>query len=157
MFGHIGARPAKPAFTPPPPPAPPQVSETLNLDVTKGSATTSATLEQGRTYTVTVTGTVSDWNLPLDRGTPEGDTGIDAETIFAWPASRPHTAGHWTQLRIDTGSGAAHREPVGGPFSEPQPGHVYTYKLEGEGKPARFVWADSPLSDNSGAFTITVT
>lgn len=150
--------------------APAVQARSLTLDTTVGSVA-GPVLAAGSTHTVTVTGTVSDWNGALTKGTPEPNAtypttgglarkstqvGCDAETIFAQPSNFSHTLGHWTQLQINTGSGFKHVEPVGGPYTKPAAGHSYTYRLTGEGQPLTIRWADSPLNDNYGAFRIEV-
>lgn len=141
---------------PPPPPPPSVTAETFTLDAAAGQATSSQSLPDGQTVTVTISGVVSNWVLPLDEGTPQDGGGLDAETIFAWPHQFPHTAGHVTALQMNTGNGYKHVEPTGGPYQIPRSDHTYTYHLTGQGKPLQVQWADSPLADNSGAFTITV-
>ncbi|SRR6266568_2922480 len=139
----------------------------IYLDTTVGQVI-GPVLVAGKTYTVTVTGTVSDWNLPLAKGNPLPDaaypttggsarkstqTGLDADTLFAWPSSGiSHTAGHWTQFRID----GVHVEPEGGPYTSPASGHSYTYKITGKGAPVVFGWRDAPLNDNYGKLHIVV-
>ena len=154
---------------PPPPPPPPQT--TLILDSRSSSAVSTGPLPAGP-YTVTVTGTVSDWNAALTKGRPEPDAlyptpssgrrstqvGIDAETLFAQPGNFSHTFGHWTQFQINTGSGWAHVEPAGGPYTTPRAGHAYTYHLTSSGAPLEFRWYDpNAYPDNYGQLRITIT
>lgn len=173
-FVKIGAAPL-PTFVKPLPPPPARQSETLYTDSQKGTSgavSTSFPLQQGTSYTVTVQGSYSDWNGPLQIGAPESmpefpspsssgrkstQTGIDADTLFACPTSHRHPLGHWTQFEINTGSGWAHLEPEGGPFTEPTQGNVYTYTLTGEGEPASFRVNDPPTADNYGMLQIEVT
>lgn len=129
------------------------------------------TISSGRLVTVTVSGTVSDWNAALTKGTPEPvamypttgsrrstQVGIDAETLFAQPGNFSHPFGHWTQFQISTGSGYKHVEPEGGPYTKPVAGHTYTYRVTGEGAPIMFRWYDpNAYPDNYGAFRIEVT
>ena len=145
-------------------------SETFTLSTVTAVATSKKVLTAGRIYRATVTGTVSNWNLILDHGSPEPDAmfptssagrestqvGIDAGTLFAWPTKFPHTAGSSSALTFDTGSGAKRLVPDGGPYTTPQPGHSYTFTITGEGGPLTVRWADSPLTDNYGAFSVTI-
>jgi hypothetical protein len=163
------------------------VSETVMLDTHEaandgfaGPAQTSDVLANGAPYDITVSGTYSFWAIgnwasQSVCGTPEpapqtpspgvanGPVGLDADTLFA-DAGPGSCAGEQVprhsvalQIEINSGSGYAHREPVGGPFTAPQPGHEYHYTVQGQGKAAGFRLRDNPTSDNYGVLTITVT
>lgn len=157
------------SYTPPSPPPPPQTA--LMLDSRSPTAVSTGALPAGQ-YTVTVTGTVSDWNAALTKGAPEANAqyptttsgrrstqvGLDAETLFAQPGNFSHTLGHWTQFQVNTGSGFAHVEPAGGPHTSPAQGHAYTYHLTSTGRPFSFRWNDAgAYTDNYGQFRITIT
>lgn len=165
-FTRIGRAPSRQAAAQPPP-----TSETLTLDTTTGPVTSGSVLAAGVAYTVTVQGTWSDWNGSLSVGTPEPDAayptstvgrkstqvGLDADTCFAHPLTSPAQVGHWTQLQFSVdGLTWQHVEPVGGPYDSPAAGHLYTYRLVGQGKPLGIRVADTPLSDNYGALRVTV-
>lgn len=91
---------------------------------------------------------------------------IDPEVVYARPTDAgPSNAlslprhnvngdpryGNLPVIVMSVGSGFAHREPVGGPFSVAQPGHIYTYSFTGEGQKLRAYITDYPYrSDNSG-------
>lgn len=78
----------------------------------------------------------------------------DADTDYALgSAGAPQ---HNTLFTIDLGSGAVHREPVGGPYSAPTPEHLYEYLVTGEGSAVTFSNGDSPLDDNNGRFRIRI-
>lgn len=148
------------------------IAETLMLPSWANFVSSSNALPNGVTCLISVQGTYSDWNLALNNGSPEADAqfpstpsgvtristqvGIDADTLFAYPTAHPQTPGHWTDFQIDTGSGFAHVEPVGGPYTTPQTGHVYTYHVVGQGSAVRFRINDSPLNDNYGALQIII-
>lgn len=148
------------------------IAETLFLPTWQSQVSSANALPNGVTCLVTVQGTSSHWNLALDQGSPEADAqfpstpggvtrvstqvGVDPDTLFAWPSAHPHVAGHDTTFEIDTGSGFSHVEPVGGPYSTPQGGHLYQYHLVGQGQPVKFRINDSPLTDNYGAFQILI-
>ena len=42
-------------------------------------------------------------------------------------------------VQMDLGSGFAHIEPVGGPFSAVEDGHVYEYRVIGQGSTLQVV------------------
>ena len=164
-FTRLAGRRVVPAGTPAPIP-------TLVLDTSVGSVTSQGSLQAGRSYVVTVQGTWSDWGDKLN-GAPEPDAmfptsgtvrkstqvGLDADTEFARPPEGSGTPPqHWTQLQFSLdGATWAHVEPVGGPYSKPQPNHLYTYHLTGRGHPLGVRVADTPLTDNYGALRISVT
>lgn len=129
------------------------------------------TLTSGVSYVVVIEGTWSDWNQVLLVGSPEADAmfpgptagrvstqvGLDAETLFAEPtASNP--LGHWPQLQMSLDGGAtfAHIEPIGGPYSTPQTGHLYRYTVTGQGHPLEVSVIDTPVADNYGKLRVTL-
>lgn len=148
------------------------IAETLFFPLWTNSVQSANALPNGVTCLVTVQGTCSHWNLALDQGSPEANAmfpstppgvtrtstqvGLDPDTIFAWPSSHPHSAGHDTTFQIDLGSGASHIEPVGGPYTTPQGGHFYQYHLVGQGVPVKFVNSDPNKNDNYGAYQIMI-
>jgi hypothetical protein len=153
-------------------------------DGASGPVSTSDVLTDGATYQVRVTGTFSAWKasewLPpfVPCGTPEpapqypspgrtnGMVGYDAEARFAVAAKTrgfpcaslglPHHHPFF-EIQMSNGNGFSHIEPEGGPYSSPQPGHLYKYELEGDGEPAAFRLRDTNLRDNYGRFRIEVT
>jgi hypothetical protein len=158
---------SRPAAAPPPP-----SGQVVYLNSSVGSAVTSLVLEAGVAYLLTVQGTWSDWNAPLAKGTPEPDAmfpgpvslarkstqvGIDAETLFAQPSNFSHQLGEWKQFQLLLGGKWVHPEPAGGPYTSPQPGHLYRYTVTGEGKQLSLRIADTPLNDNYGQLKATIT
>lgn len=145
-------------------------AETLYLDSPVASVNTATVLASGVQYLVTVQGTYSIWNQVLDVGTPNADAmfpgstvgrvstqvGLDAETIFAWPHTTTHTAGHSSAFQINLGSGFSHVEPQGGPYSTAQPNYLYRYLVTGRGSTASFRIVDAPTTDNYGKLQIVV-
>ncbi len=135
-----------------------------------GAATSTTVLTAGVTYLVSVQGTFSAWNLVLDHGTPEPQAqfpptsqpgristmvGVDADTLYAWPTAFPHVPGHDVDLQMNLGSGFAHIEPFGGPYSVPQPDHFYSYNLLGQGAHLSVQINDSH-TDDYGLLKITI-
>lgn len=172
-----GRRPAPGGATLPPPPAPepppgppPAQSESLLVSsLSADGATTKATLTEGTDYTVIVSGTWSAWDAVLNMGEPQPvaqypttgervstETGLDADTIFAWPYGTNHTSGHFPNFQIDAGSGFEHVEPDGGPYETPQEGNRYTYTIAGQGHPVSFRIYDPIYDDNYGSLLVTV-
>lgn len=150
---------------------PGEVLETLFLDTRQSLVSAVSTLASGSEYLITVRGTMSDWNLALDNGTPESDAifpttggvaristqvGIDPDTLFAYPSAHPQTPGHWTQFEMNLGLGFSHVEPVGGPYTTPQTDHVYRYVVAGHNAAPSFRINDSPRTDNYGEYQITI-
>lgn len=145
-------------------------TETLFLDTPVASVSTSGVLASSVQYLITVQGTFSVWNLALDVGTPNADAmfpgsvvgrvstqvGLDAETIFAWPHTTVHTAGHNNAFQINLGSGFVHMEPEGGPYSVAQSNYLYRYNVTGQGAVASFRLVDAPTTDNYGKLQIVV-
>ena len=133
-------------------------------------AESSIVLQLGVEYTVVVDGNYTryaDATLPL--GSPDAivylspsqsqrDALGDAETIYADHASFPGSFPRHTTsgLHMNLGSGWAHQEPTGGPFSAPQAGHSYTYSLTGEGSTLKLAITDSPISDNNGMLRVQI-
>lgn len=138
-----------------------------------GGAVGAVVLATGVTYEVTLDGNFTVWggslaqglNLPIKYLLGFGgqrDSSHDADTTWAVELATPvamlpaHSG--TVQMSLDNGATWAHREPVGGPFSSPQPGHVYTYQLPGEGFPLRVRITDavSELINNNGRIQVTV-
>lgn len=133
-------------------------------------AESAIVLAAGMTYRVTVEGTFTyQTNNPLpngESGVPimflspgqvQRDSGRDAEVIFAEvpAASYPYHAGA-INLEMNTGSGWSHIEPEGGPYPEYEPGHLYTYMVDGEGATLRAATMDDPLTDNNGMLRVRI-
>lgn len=95
-----------------------------------------------------------------------GDACLDAEARMGW-TDPPYTGHHTTTDDAGVGGGGSvgkflidldrtgyfHPEPIGGPFSAPQPGHLYRYELIGAGHTVRAGIFDS-FPANSGRFRI---
>jgi len=130
------------------------------------------TLTDGRPYQLLVDG---NWNIWLATesltGAPRplvyptanderNDASHDAETTWSWagggggplPRHNPSNVGSFW---INPGSGWVHPEPLGGPFSTPQPDHLYGYNLTGEGQPLRAQIYDTLLF-NSGKVRLRI-
>lgn len=134
--------------------------------------TMSTVLQTGVSYVLVVEGSYSLWNLALDVGTPDANAqfpgstvgrvstqvGLDADTLFAHPSSHPQTIGHASgfQLSLDGGVTFAHIEPVGGPYTTPQAGHLYRYQLTGQGHALRVQVVDINPPDNYGKLRLTL-
>lgn len=126
--------------------------ETLN----NGSAASAAALSAGGVYRFVIEG---NYDVNTSTGVTSGvsviypstsDTG-DALRDAEWEVGDAHI----TLFTIDLGSGASHIEPVGGPYSTPQP--YYEYIVTGEGSVVSFAHGDAPtLSDNNGRFKIEI-
>jgi hypothetical protein len=156
--------------------------QTLTLDTNSpgdegsgGAVTTNDLLQVGKLYVVEARGTYSKWEpaawAPSGCGAPEsapmfpsaggttGPAGLDADTVFATinsgtcPPLPRHEGG---LLQRYSESPFRHLEPFGGPKSAPEPGHLYTYGLVGNGIAASFRIADRPVADNYGALRIHV-
>jgi len=146
-------------------------TEVLYLDTNVGSVTATTVLKAGVTYLVSVQGTYSAWNEVLNMGTPEADAmfpgpnrssrvssqvGVDPDTLFAWPSSHPHTAGHDVAFEIDLGSGYSHVEPFDGSHTTPAPDHFYSYNLLGQGVAPKFRTDVANPADNYGLLQIVI-
>lgn len=148
-----------------------------------GPVSTADTLAAGQLYNVTVRGTYSAYlpslwlgseapsllpcgapkNAPVTpspAGPGTGRVGADAETIFAaierGGCNNPYPR-HHSHFQINTGTGFAHPEPVGGPVATPSADNGYSYAVTGAGQPAAFRIEDFDTRDNYGQLTITVT
>jgi hypothetical protein len=143
--------------------------ETVWLETrNSGSVTTTNVLEDGTSYLIVVEGN-ADLDTTSDAISGSPDTVIypstghpssaqaqaDADVIYARSVAAPVPV-HLEYFLIDTGSGATHVEPVGGPFSTPQPGHIYEYAIIGEGSTVTFSYIDPVLTDNNGQFQISI-
>ena len=127
-------------------------------------------LAAGQTYQISVQGTFSLWNNPLEDGTPEADAmfpgslagrvstqvGLDPDVEFAAHSSSGSWPRHTTQFEMNLGSGFAHVEPVGGPFAVPQPNHLYHYSVVGQGSTVSFRINDTPIADNYGLLQVII-
>lgn len=149
-------------------------SETLFVSSKTSTPTVgTVTLEAGVEYVIVVEGTWSFWNEALNVGTPDADAmfptsgggrvstevGVDADTLFAYPSDHPNTIGHQTafQISLDGGATFAHLEPVGGPYTVPNVGHLYRFVVTGQGHPAQFKIVDTILyTDNYGELKVTL-
>lgn len=135
--------------------------------------TSSTVLAAGVEYQITVQGTYTVQNNALNLGTPNADAmfptsggdprvstqvGMDAECIFAHSTVDHLTLGHTIVLQTDLGSGFSHIEPIGGPFSTPQPNYLYTYKVVGQGLPVTIKIGDTPgaYNDNYGELRVII-
>lgn len=146
--------------------------EQLFLSSLSPTGVTSASiLADGHPYLITVQGTYSLWNELLNVGTPEADAmfptsggsrittevGVDPDVAFAVPSDGHIPVGHTAALLMDLGSGPEHVEPVGGPYTTPQPGHLYSYQVIGQGQPVTLTIADSGgFSDNYGELRVII-
>lgn len=133
-------------------------------------ATSTTVLQTGRQYIITVQGTYSFFNQTLPVGSPQSDAmfptstagrvslqvGNDAETVFATVSGSAKPIGHLNSFQMNLGSGLQHIEPVGGPYSTPQPNFFYTYNVTGQGSTVNFLIVDSPYTDNYGELLITI-
>lgn len=143
-----------------------------------GTATaTGPTLEAGRTYVMTISGTYSIWSDEWDggvcKGTAEdepmfpspgsanGVVGIDAEFYYAVPNGSalcgmeiPRDTGD-LDFSLDGGVTFDHPDPTP-PVSQPTPDHTYSWELVGQGHPIMFSRPDSPSDDNYGVLKITI-
>lgn len=146
------------------------VEQLFLSSLTSTEVFSTTVLQSGRPYIITVQGTYSFFNQALTVGSPQPDAmfptggggrvstqvGNDAETVFATVPLALKPIGHLDAFQIDLGSGLAHREPVGGPYSLPQPNYFYTYNVTGQGSVAGFHIVDSPYTDNYGELLITI-
>jgi hypothetical protein len=133
------------------------------------SSASTVVLEDGVSYLVTVQGNLRQSNDLLDNGVPDDimfpspgegvqPAGSDAETTYASRDSGTYPVHSISTLRFDIGDGAGfvHTEPIGGPFSAPQPDHLYRYSIEGHGAVLKAHHPDTVYSDNNGMFQIKV-
>jgi hypothetical protein len=146
--------------------------ETLYVDSKSSTGTTSATvLAAGVEYLLVVEGTWSFWNEALNVGSPGADAmfpsslagrvstqvGVDADTLYAYPAAHPNTIGHQANFELDLGSGFQHVEPDGGPYATPLAGHLYRYTVIGQGTTIKAKVLDTILyTDNYGKLKVTI-
>lgn len=142
----------------------------LDTAVLPNTVTSSVALKLGGTYRVRVEGNADlDTTLVNDTGSPDGvifpspglgasvDAHVDAETWYAKRAANdpnpvPH---HYAWFTIDTGSGATHVEPEGGPYSSPRSGHIYYYRITGRGVPVTFA-TNETVALNNGRLRIDI-
>jgi hypothetical protein len=150
-------------------------------DGTSGPVSTPNVLRDGAFYLVEVKGTYSIWAAPVwladpgcgqpgsapyyaSPGVDNGQTGLDAETVFAGPgasfacANGAQVPRHIDAFKVDTGTGPQHIEPLFGPFDRPAMFHTYFYLLRGHGDNAAFAFSlrDQPTHDNYGQLKIVV-
>lgn len=146
-------------------------AEKLVLDSYESSAdgaaspiSTDRRLTRGRSYLLTVRGTISfyaeaEWLTPpppllicgrpeprplfTGPGQPAGQVGFDAETIFAEPTtaercdavSLPH---RWNNFQVAAGAKFTHPRRLGLRTRRPNASHRYRYAVRGLGRRARF-------------------
>lgn len=148
-----------------------------NITGYAGPARTPGILPSGELYVAEVRGAVSywataqfrhptaPWNTVCGQPLPSlrGPLGIDAEFVFArpWNGTCPTLPTHWNNFELSTGASYSHPQPIGGPFTQPTPGHKYSYALVGGGGPAMFRLRDMPNGhpatiDNHGVLFIHV-
>lgn len=154
--------------------------ETLLLDVhdpvarSQPTAIAANSLEAGRGYLVTVSGTYSivpteRWRQPAVCGAPSavpllpspgvenGPVGLDAELQFARTADQGCSGAyprHHNRFQIDVGNGFLHVPAEGSPVA--RPAASYRYRVIGTGERPRFrVW-DDPAADNYGVLRIEI-
>lgn len=165
-------------------------SETLYLDVQSSTRVpqvrTSAPLETGRHYVVRISGTISiwppaGWNAGLRCGTaepfpmtpspgrPNGEVGVDPETVFAVATPpegttcaelglpRSYRSVYSGGLYADTGSGLARLQPYDGLHTAPTPDHSYAYDVYGQGVPLQIRFIAKRSRDDYGVFTVDIT
>lgn len=143
--------------------------ETLWLDSRVGSVTSSLVLEAGVVYRATVEGTLDGetdhamasgvaviYPSPGQPASNDANFDPDVKLALVSPSDTGTVPAHHALFKIDTGSGAAHVEPVGGPYSTAQPGHVYDFEITGRGSAVTFSFADPDLTDNNGQFRIDI-
>lgn len=134
--------------------------------------TMSTTLTTGVSYVLVVEGTYTLWNDTLGTGTPEANAqfpgstagrvstqvGLDADTEFAKKTGSTRTIGHCDLLTFSTDNGStySHVEPVGGPYTVPQTGHLYRYEFTGAGHPLKIQLNDINAPDNYGKLRFTL-
>lgn len=140
-----------------------------------GPVYTNSVLASGQAYLITVSGDVSLWfqsvwtEAGAVSGTPgtypaypsqdttNGNTGFDAECLFAFPGTFTVPQAFFGNQTISlNGGGAWQALPMMGGQSC-HPDHVYRFLVEGQGQKLGFRYTDSgPTSDNSGEFKICV-
>ncbi len=152
-------------------------------DGAAGPVLTTSPLKAGAVYAITVSGTVSAYAASLwtatpaglyacgpvepqpatpSPGVPNGKVHADAEMLFGSILKfrcedfSPPFPRHYTNFQMNTGTGWAHLDPVGGTPTSIAPGHSYTYLVTGNGVPVGFRQLDSSTTDNYGIYTITV-
>ncbi len=146
--------------------------ETVWLDTrSPATATSTATLLAGAAYRFSVTGNrdgdddytgvdtnVDDVLYPSDGQPASSDATHDADVKYALvsPTDPDTVPTHDSSFEIDTGSGYSHIEPVGGPYSAPQPGHVYDFEVTGEGSVVSFRINGADQTDNNGQYRIDI-
>jgi hypothetical protein len=157
-------------------------TQTIRVDSRSLLSTKSSNdLRNGVFYVATVSGTVSYyaqsvWTTPRrarvicgstsaimhpSPGQAAGVGGVDAQTLFAGPATRgcgiPKTPFHWGNFQISlNGYSFSSMDPIGGARSTPTADHTYTYVLKGRGTEARFRFSDVRHSDNNGVLVVQV-
>ena len=107
-------------------------------------------------------------------GAPVTPAGWDAQTVYAAPidavigpdlgraCNNTVLPAHvspvtYSGFKIAVGTAPYSRpQPVGGNRSVPRTDHKYSYTFVGTGDPLNFRFADGPVSDNSGVFSIVV-
>lgn len=86
-------------------------------------------------------------------GTNIGPVGVACQTV-GLPLTV--TPAFYAGFQFAVGAAYDRPVPIGGPRTAPRSDHTYQYRVIGEGRPARFRFADEPSGDNTGIFTITV-
>lgn len=141
----------------------------------QGGASSSAVLDAGRSYKLVITGNARGIDGTFSYGAPDtilfpspGESAepaqADAETGYASQSDVPlpiHQNTAEFAFHINSGSGWAHVEPVGGPFTAPSEGHAYSYLVTGEGATVGARYFDEPsgfpaYDDNNGMFRVDV-
>ncbi len=152
--------------------------EELWLDSQSGTPITStAVLERGTPYLLTMKGTYSAWGSLAIPGANSGKTepapmfpspkganqqvGIDPEFVFAWPkgsglerSPEPAPLRNST-IEVSLDGGKTWKHPTStAPFNATD--HAYNYELAGDGSALQVRLVDNPHSDNYGRVQISV-
>jgi hypothetical protein len=154
--------------------------DTTALDSRSATPATGPMLDNGVSYTVTVSGTFSPYRRSLMDGStkgwkvcgsPEsapmfgtgGPVGQDAQYIFARPQSShcdpkytfPHKYGaSAAALKFDTGDSSGFKALAPDPGTAYNLQHTYTYTVTGAGHPLQVRLEDSNYNDNYGVLHI---
>ena len=148
---------------------PSEAAETFWFDSRNPNPVSTMVLEAGSVYTIRITGNFHHaTETPIIAGATDdlmwasagysettGATG-DWDVLYA-SHSGAFPVGHSTRTVFDLGSGPAHVEPRGGPYSTPQPNHSYLFDVTGEGSTLTVGPAEGGArSDNNGQFKIEI-
>jgi hypothetical protein len=142
------------------------------------ATTTGPVLENGRQYTIAITGTFSYWpasqwqnqgvcvgsaeDMPMfpSPGTTNGKVGVDSGWHFAAPGDAGDCSSSYpriahVEISLDGGATSAEYE-AGDVGAAPNPSHVYHYALVGQGQAVVFSINDAKTTDNYGILKISI-